>query len=187
MKLSTCLLICHGSLALLIALASPVTRAGAIARQFSAGYDGVSWGISLAELVEIRPGGYHYFAVGEGDRDYTFSDEKALFGIPRNGMRTRYYLDDTASVVSAGVMFPYEQLHKLLGTMILSFGPYQRMVVKGISTYYFWPRDDGMSLVVRATLDPSFGMLEMTITGPNIDLEKRTRPECAHSAMHDKK
>lgn len=171
---------------LIIAMAPLTTRAGAIARQFASGYEGVSWGASLAELVELRPGGDHFFALGGGVRDYGLSDEVSMFGIPRSQMRVRYFLDDTNSVVSAGLTFPYEERQKLLGTLILSFGPHQHMSVKGISTYYTWPRDDGIGITLRATLDPSFGILEVSISGPNSELLKKVQSDCTRQAPSPK-
>lgn len=47
----------HMIIALLIAMAPLTTKAGALERQFGGGYEGVIWGASLAELVQLRPGG----------------------------------------------------------------------------------------------------------------------------------
>jgi hypothetical protein len=165
-------------LGLMIAVLPLTSRAGPIARQFASGYDGVVWGSSLVELVGIHPRGQHYFAVGSGVRDYGLPDEKTMFGILRSHMQVVYFLDETSSVVSASLTFPFEQRQKLLGTLIVSFGPHQSMFVKGISTYYAWRRDDGVGIVVRATLDPTFGILELAISGPNTELSKQDHSDC---------
>ena len=62
------------------------TNAGALAREFGSGYEGIAWGDSLEELVKIHPGGDHFFEVGWGARDYAFLDERPIFGISRNRM-----------------------------------------------------------------------------------------------------
>jgi hypothetical protein len=163
---------------LLIATTPLTTKAAALAREFGSGYEGVAWGDSLDDLVKMHPGGDHFFAVGDGVRDYALLDERPIFGIPRNRMRARYFLDDTNSVVSVGLTFPYDQRQKLLGALVLSYGPYKRTATKGIRASYVWARDDGVGLAVVETLDPSFGILELSISGPNIDLQKRDLCRC---------
>jgi len=119
---------------LLLVATAPITatEAGPIAHMFEGGYDVVPWGTSLEDLIAGHPGGDHFFAAGTGDRDYLLSDEKALFGIARPRMRVRYFLDDTNSVSSVALTFPYSQRQKLLGMLTVSFGTYQRMFSKGI-------------------------------------------------------
>jgi hypothetical protein len=134
----------------------PAAEAGPIAHMFEGGYDMVPWGIS-----------------------YLLSDERALFGIARPRMRVRYFLDDTNSVSSVALTFPYSQRQKLLGMLIVSFGPYQRMFSKGISTYYVWKRDDGIGIVLAATLDPTYGILSLGISGPNSELTRHGQADCA--------
>jgi hypothetical protein len=165
-------------IALLIAMAPLTTKAGALERQFGGGYEGVIWGASLAELVQLRPGGEHFFAAVGGVREYGLLDERSMFGITRGQMRAHYFLDDTNSVVSVGLTFPFDHRQKLLGALVLSFGPYARTVVKGITTSYLWPRDDGIGLSLRETIDPSFGILELAISGPNSDLQKKDPCVC---------
>jgi len=177
----------HIIVTLLVAIAPLTTKAGAIERQFGAGYEGVVWGASLAELVQLQPGGDHFYADGVGVRDYALLDEHSLYGISRSQMRVRYFLDDTNSVVSVGLTFPYDQRQKLLGALVLSFGPYKRPLVKGISTYYIWTRDDGVSLSLRETLDPVFGILELGISGPNSDLQKKDQCVCSNPGANGMK
>ena len=165
-------------LALIIALVPFTSGAGPISRQFGSGYGGVPWGSSLPELVAAHPGGTHFFAYGGGQREYNLPDEKPMFGISRSGMQVYYFLDETGSVVSASLTFPYEYRQKLLGSLILSFGPYQQMQTKGISTYYLWQRDDGTGVTAEATLDPDYGILRLVISGPNSALLKNIASNC---------
>jgi hypothetical protein len=174
-------------IAFLIATAPLTTNAGALARDFGSGYEGVAWGDSLEDLVKLHPGGDHFFAFGAGTRDYALPDERPIFGIPRNRMRVRYFLDDTNSVVSVGLTFPYDQRQKLLGALVLTYGPYRRTTTKGISATYLWTRDDGVGLSVVETFDPSFGILVLDITGPNIDLQKRDPCECPNQKVNASK
>jgi hypothetical protein len=172
---------------LLLAATPLTTRAGALAREFGSGYEGVAWGDSLEDLVKMHPGGDHFFAFGDGVRDYALLDERPIFGIPRNRMRARYFLDDTNSVVSVGLTFPYDQRQKLLGALVLSYGPYKRTATKGIRATYSWARDDGVSLSVVETFDPSFGILVLNISGPNIDLQKRDPCICPNQSVNASK
>lgn len=93
-------------------------------------------------------------------------------------MRVYYFFDETDSVASVAVMFPYEERQKLLGILTLSFGPYQGRITKGISTIYMWPADDGTTLSVEETLDPKLGILALGIGGPNGGLLKKTSSDC---------
>lgn len=173
-------------LGFLFAMVPLTSSAGAIARQYGSGFEGVSWGDSLAELMAKRPGGDHYFAVGGGQREYSVPDEKPMFGLSRSHMRAYYFFDETDSVVSVSVIFPYEQRAKLLGTLTLSFGPYQRTYTKGISNYYFWPRDDGTTIILEETLDPSYGILALGISGPNSALLKKPSSDCVKESPSQK-
>jgi hypothetical protein len=168
----------HVLLGLLIGTVPLTSGAGAIARQYASGYEGVSWGDSLAELVTKHPGGDHYFAYGGAQREYSVLDEKPMFGLSRSHMQVYYFLDETDSVVSISVMFPYEQREKLLGALTLSFGPYQRMYTKGISAHYSWRRDDGTGIILEETLDPSYGIVALGISGPNSALSKTPTANC---------
>ena len=159
-----------------------VAEAGAIAHMFEAGYDLVPWGTSLEDLVAGHAGGDHFFATGTGNRDYFLLDEKTMFGIARPRMRVHYFLDDTNSVTSVALTFPYPQRQKLLGMLTLSFGPYQRTFSKGVSTYYVWKRDDGIEIDLRDTLDPTYGILSLGISGPNSELAKHAQPDCAKTS-----
>jgi hypothetical protein len=164
---------------LVIVLAPLMSNAGPLSRQYGAGFEGVSWGDSLQELVKKVPNGNHYFAYGGGQREYSVVNEKGMFGLSRSNMRLYYFFDETDSVVSVAIMFPYEERMKLLGALTLSFGPYQRIYTKGISNFYVWATDDGTVLTVQETLDPAIGILSVGIFGPNSALAlKKAASDC---------
>jgi hypothetical protein len=173
-------------LALLIGMVPLTSGAGAISRQYASGFESVSWGDSLAELVAKHPGGDHFFAYGGGQRVYSVPDETPIFGIARSHMRAYYFFDETDSVVSVSVVFPYEQRTKLLGALTVSFGPYKQMYTKGISTFYTWPSDDGTAIIVEATLDPSYGIVRLGIFGPNSALIKNPTSNCTNETRPQK-
>jgi hypothetical protein len=164
--------------ALFVGIVPLTSSAGAIAQQYAAGFEGVLWGDSLAELVAKHAGGDHFFAFGGGHRVYIVADEKPMFGISRRRMQVSYFFDEAESVVSVEVGFPYDQRMKLLGFLTLSFGPYQRTYTQGISTIYQWASDDGTGISVQETSDPSYGMLRFGISGPN-SLLLKTASDCA--------
>lgn len=155
--------------ALLIPLAS---LGGSLATQFAPGYENVPWGTSLANLVALRPEGYHKFASEPADRTFELEDEAPLFGIARKKMRT-YYVIHKDAVCGIWAYVPYESRQQLLGLLTLSFGPYQDMKVKGISTYYWWPLDDGFRLQLIATLDPAYGILAVSVAKDDFCHEKK--------------
>jgi hypothetical protein len=108
------------------------------------------------------------------------SDETPLFGISRSNMRVIYFFDETDSVVSVAVGFPYEQRAKLLGALTLSFCSYKRMYTRGISAVYEWASDDGTGITVWETLDPSYGILRLLISGPNSTLLRNSTSNCTN-------
>jgi hypothetical protein len=168
----------HVAYVLMILLTPLISNAGALSRQYGTGFEGVSWGDSLEELVKNVPGGDHYFAYGGGQREYSVPNEKEMFGLPRSHMRVYYFFDDSESVMSISVMFPYEERMKLMGALTLSYGPYQRMYTKGISNFYVWPADDGTTITVQETLDPAVGIVGMGISGPNSTLLRKASSDC---------
>jgi hypothetical protein len=84
-----------------------------------------------------------------------------------------------AHMFEGGYTFPYPQRQKLLGMLTVSFGPYQRMLSKGISTHYVWKRDDGIGIDLAVTLDPTYGILSLNISGPNSELIRHGQADCA--------
>lgn len=168
----------HLALVLAIVLVPLIGHAGGISRQYGTGFEGVSWGDSLQDVVKKVPNGDHFFAFPAAQRRYSVVNEKEMFGLPRSHMRLYYFFDETDSVVSVDVTFPYEERMKLIGYLTASFGPYQRMFTKGISNVYVWPTDDGTTLSVRETLDPAIGILSLGISGPNSALSKKASSDC---------
>jgi hypothetical protein len=162
----------------MIFLTPIISNAGALSRQYGTGFEGVAWGDSLEDLVKKVPSGDHYFAYGGGQREYSVLNEKEMFGLSRSHMRVYYFFDDSESVMSIALMFPYEERMKLMGALTLSYGPYQRMYTKGISNIYVWPADDGTTITVQETHDPAVGILSMGIFGPNSALLKKASSDC---------
>lgn len=151
---------------MLVAGIPGVSWGGGLTSQFGSGYGGIAWGTSLNELVAQKPGGDQMFANGAGERLYAVPNEEPLFGISRTGMKVYYALDKGNEVRGAWIMFPYKLRERLLGMLNISFGPVQSTRVKGIRTIYYWPQDNGMTLTLEATLDPSYGILALTIARP---------------------
>jgi hypothetical protein len=152
---------------LLLALVTSYSaNAGALPEQFSLGFGSVAWHTPLAQVVTFHPEGDHIFAVGPGERLYSIPSQEPLFGLPRSRMRAEYGFDPGSGRMRlVQIYFPYESREKLLGMLTLSFGPYQKMEVKGISTSYYW-LDNGTFMAVRASLDPAFGILQLTVSKP---------------------
>jgi hypothetical protein len=151
---------------LLLALLPHASRAGALADKFAQGFGDVAWGTPLAQVVNLHPEGFHVFAVGPGERLYEMQNEQPLFGLSRDRKVLAYGFDPTTGGMrEIQIYFPYELREKLLGMLTLSFGPYIKMEVKGISTMYYW-LDNGTFLNLRATLDPAFGILELVVSIP---------------------
>jgi len=147
-----------------IALAlSTTASAGPIADQFAAGVGGVSWGMTLDELLGIRPGGEQFFSTAPGERGYAVADDAPLYGVPRPEMRTQYHLgkDNRATAIAFGV--PYERREQLLAELLLLFGQYQKPVVSGTALVYRWPVDGRLGVSVRASREPKNGILEFWV------------------------
>jgi hypothetical protein len=142
---------------------STSTFAGPIDDQFTAGVGGVSWGMKLDELIGIRPGGDHYFSTAPGERAYTVMDDEALFGIPRQGMRIQYHFGKDNGVRSIAIGVPYERREQLLGALLLLFGQCQKPYVEGTAVHYDWPSDQRVWLGVRASRNPTNGILELWV------------------------
>jgi hypothetical protein len=160
---------------LLVTFISFSSHAGSLASQFSLGYENVPWGTSISDLVAMRPGGYHKFASEPSARTYELVDEAPLFGIARERMRMYYILHEDI-VDGIWAYFPYESRQQLLGFLTLSFGTYQSMNVRGISTYYWWPLDNGFRLELVATLDPDYGILAVLVDKEAMRLKDKEMP-----------
>jgi hypothetical protein len=149
-------------IAVLLALGamSQAACAGAIANQFKLGYGGVAWNTPLVSLVGMLPGGDHYFSTAPGERVYTLRNDDPLFGVPREGMRVQYHFGKGNGVDYIAVAVPYERREQLLGSLISLFGPYANAVPKSAATIYAWPRDHDIVMAVRASQNPTNGILE---------------------------
>src|ERR1700750_505845 len=145
-------------LVFVVFVAPLVCQAGPLARQYGNGYDGGLWGDSLVELVKKKPNGNHYFSNLGGLRTYHVENDQPMFDLARKHMRNYYFFDDTDSVVSVSIAFPYEERMKLMAALPLSYGPYKTMVTKGIANIYTWPSDDGTTISLRETLSPTIGI-----------------------------
>ena len=88
-------------LALMLVAFAPASGAGPLARQYGLGFEDLSWGDSIDDVVAKHPGGEHFYATGPGHRFYNVSDDKPVFGLPRAHMRDYFFL------TTRTVWFPY--------------------------------------------------------------------------------
>lgn len=144
-------------------ISTPAVWAGPVAEQFGSGYDGVSWGLSLAQLVGMIPEGDHYFSTSLGHRVYTVKNDEPFLGVPRAGTRIQYHLGIGGVVESIAVGIPYERREQLFGALIPQFGRPTRVDEVGNSLIYTWPQDRDVRIRVRASKDPRYGILEFWI------------------------
>lgn len=148
------------------------SKAGPIAMQFNSGYDGVFWGTSLTKLVGMFPNGEHYFSTAPGERGYMVQTDDPLFDVPRTGMRVQYHLGTDGGVEHIAIGLPYERRDQLLGTLLSMFGAYSTTRTVGTAVIYQWPRDNRIIISVRASKDPTNGILEFWIA--HIDINSLT-------------
>jgi hypothetical protein len=147
---------------LLLATSSPVWS-GSIADQFGPGYEGVRWGLPLADLVGMIPEGEHSFSTAPGQRDYSVRNDLPLLGVPRNGMRVQYGFGKDGGVEFIGIAIPYDRYHQLLSALIVQFGPYAMAQDVGSIRYFTWKPDEGVVITLRVTRDPRYGIAEFWI------------------------
>lgn len=156
---------------LMLASMSPAC-AGPIAEQFALGYGGVSWGLSLPNLVGMIPGGDHYFSTAPGHREYTVRNDEPFLGVPRAGTRMQYGFGTDGGVEFIALDFPYDRRDQLLGALYAQFGRYARVNEVGGAIIYTWAQDGDIRMTVRASRDPQFGILEFWIRHVTPDLQK---------------
>jgi hypothetical protein len=155
------------SLLLVLCWAFPaIANAGAIFDQYSGGFGGIAWGTSLTNLIAAIPGGDQYFSTASGHRLYSVRSDEFLLAVPRAGMRTQYHLSANGTVELIGISVPFDRRDQLLGALISAFGTYRGKMIKGVSDEYSWPADPGIKIAVRASRDPTNGILEFWIVGP---------------------
>lgn len=153
-------------LALLLLAASVPAWSGPIADQFRSGYEGVRWGLPLADLVGMLPQGEHHFSTAPGERVYIVQNDDPLLGIPRIGNRVQYHLGKDGGVESIAVGIPYDRYQQLLGALISQFGSYALKGEVGASIHYRWKLDEGVLIAVRVSRDPRYGIAEFWIAHP---------------------
>jgi len=147
-------------LAGLALLVSGSAWGGPIASQYSAGYDGVRWGLPLADLVGMLPQGEHHFSTAPGERVYIVGSDEAILGVPRSGTTTQYHLGKSGGVEEIALSVPYERRDELLGALISQFGSYARRYEVGTSIHYDWRRDQNVAIAVRISKDSRYGIAE---------------------------
>jgi hypothetical protein len=158
-------------LAMLVVASAP-TSAGPIFAEFGSGYDGVTFGLPLADLVGMMPEGEHYFANAPGQRDYAVRNDAPLLGVPRSGTRVHYYLDKNDRVENIAISIPYDQHQQLLGVLIAQFGRYSQAADIGVITHYWWKEDQQIRIGLRVSKDPRYGIAEFTISRGSADAPK---------------
>jgi hypothetical protein len=147
-----------------LALLWAPSHGGPVAAQFNSGYEGITWGTSLDSLVGVLPGGEHHFSTSPGQRVYIVRNDEPLFGVPRQGMSVAYYMGKGNVVDYIGITVPYERRDQLLGVLLSLFGPYTRTAVnQGMAAIYSWPIDNGITMAVKASANPTNGILEFGV------------------------
>jgi hypothetical protein len=137
--------------------------AGPIAAQFGSGYEGVQWGTTLTKLVGLFPEGEHYFSTAPDSRVYMVQNNYPIFDVPRVGTRVQYALGINGGVESIAVGVPYERRDQLLGALLSLFGSYSATGTVGTAIIYQWPQDNQIQISVRASKNPTNGILEFWI------------------------
>ena len=153
---------CNLLFALLIT-ASAAACGGPISDQFGSGYEGVRWGLPLADLVGMMPDGDHYFSTAEGHRAYSVKNDAPILGVPRLGARVLYHIGKDGGVESINIGIPYERYQELLGVLMSQFGRYTQTREVGNITYYYWKQDQQILIAVRVTKDPRYGIADFGI------------------------
>jgi hypothetical protein len=153
-----------------ILFATDQSCAGPIAVEFGSGFEGVLWGTSLTQLVGLSPDGEHYFSTAPGERVYLVRNNDPILGVPRAGTRLQYHLGKDGGVESIAVGVPYERRDQLLGVLLSLFGSYSATRTVGTAIVYQWQRDNHIAINVRASKDPTNGILEFWIN--HIDASK---------------
>jgi hypothetical protein len=156
----------HKPFALLLLAISPLAWSGPIADQFRSGYEGVRWGLPLADLVGMLPEGEHHFSTAPGERVYIVRNDEPLLGVPRVGNRVQYHLGKDGGVESIAVGIPYDRYQQLLGALISQFGPYAISREVGTATQFKWKLDEGVFIAVRVSRNPRYGIAEFWIAHP---------------------
>lgn len=143
------------------------SSAGPIAEHFVWGIFGVPWGTSLDSMVEMFPNGDHVYAITPGGRAYLVRDDQEFIGVARNGYNVLYAFDQKNELVGVSLMFPYERKQDLLRALISAFGAPHENTNRGQNRIVSWRKDEGVSLILRTSLDPKHGIAWLGIRGPS--------------------
>jgi hypothetical protein len=150
-------------LGITLVLASTVVCAGGAAQQFASGYGGVSWGMSVADVVGMMPNGNLYFTLPEGARDYIVKNDEPLLGVSRSGQTLQYHFGVDGRVDQIEVHIAYDSREQLLGAMISQFGNYYLKRDYGSTTTLYWIVDQKVSMGLRTSNDPRYGIAEFFV------------------------
>ena len=146
-----------------LVLISNSAMGGPIADQFGSGYNGVRWGLPLADLVGMMPEGDHYFSTAPGERVYTVRTDDSLFGVPRQGMRVQYHLGKNGGVEYVAIAIPYERRGELVSVLMSQFGVYSATRDVGTAQIFDWKPDRGIHMAVRVSRDVHLGIAEFWV------------------------
>jgi len=146
-----------------LVLASSAVSAGGIGLQFASGYGGVSWGMSVADVVGMMPDGNLYFALPDGSRDYIVKNEEPLFGIARSGQTLQYHFGIDGHVDMIEVHVAFENREELISTMISQFGSDYLKRNYGSKESRFWRVDGKTYIGLSVSPEPRFGIAEFFV------------------------
>jgi len=151
------------SFCITLVLASSAVSAGGAAQQFASGYGGISWGMSVDDVIGMMPDGNLYFALPEGSRDYIVKNEEPLFGISRSGQTLQYHFGSDGGVDQIEVHIAYENREELIGTMISQFGTGYLKRDYGSTESRFWSVDGKTYVGLRVSREPRYGIAEFFV------------------------
>src|SRR5215468_10233410 len=152
--------VCFG---IIVFLASSATSAGGAAQQFVSGYGGVSFGMSLADVIGMIPDGNLYFALPEGSRDYLVKNDEPLFGISRSGQTLQYHFGTDGRVDQIEVHVAYENREQLIDTMVSQFGTAYLKRDYGSTETRYWSVDRKTYIGLRMSREPRYGIAEFFV------------------------
>jgi hypothetical protein len=144
-------------------LASTAVCAGGAAQQFVSGYGGVSWRMSVADVIGMMPDGNLYFTLPEGSRDYIVKNEEPLFGVSRSGQTLQYHFGIDGHVDQIEVHVAYENREQLIGTMISQFGSSYINRDYGSTENRYWRVDGRTYIGLRMSREPQYGIAEFFV------------------------
>jgi hypothetical protein len=135
-----------------LVLASSAASAGP--QQFASGYGGISWGMSVTDVVGLMPDGHLYFSAPEGCLDYIAMNDEPLFGVSRTGQLVEYHFGVDGRVDQIAVHIAYENREELLGAMISQFGTYILKRDYGGTEIFYWSSPKDLHGTARVSRSP---------------------------------